>query len=191
MSMIIGIKDKGVVYLGVDSQRVRSRIKVYDFNESNCGIWKDENLPNGLIATVGEKRDRDIINTAKIIPEKDTKIDFSFVVREFTQNIIKELIEFKRIKPDDGITMKSRFMIAQEDKLFLVDFDAAVIEIEDFYAISDADEVAMGSLHSTVGEDPKERIIKAFRAAAKTNLYVGFPILLIDTKDMKQEIINF
>jgi ATP-dependent protease HslVU (ClpYQ) peptidase subunit len=191
MSMIIAIKHNGNIYFGADSQRVMSRMKTYNFNESNYNVWKNENLENGLIASVGQKRDRDIVYTSNVIPEKITELTHKYVVRVFTQNIINELIEFKRIKPDDGIEMKSRFMIAQKDKLFVVDFDGAVVEIDDFYAISDADEVAMGSLHTTVGQEPNERIIQAFRAAAKTNIYVGFPILLIDTKDMKKKIIDF
>ena len=188
--MIIAIKHNGNIYFGADSQRVMSRMKTYNFNESNYNVWKNENLENGLIASVGQKRDRDIVYTSNVI-QKNYWLTHKYVVRVFTQNIINELIEFKRIKPDDGIEMKSRFMIAQKDKLFVVDFDGAVVEIDDFYAISDADEVAMGSLHTTVGQEPNERIIQAFRAAAKTNIYVGFPILLIDTKDMKKKIIDF
>ena len=73
MSMIIAIKYNGNIYFGADSQRVMSRMKTYNFNESNYNVWKNKNLENGLIASVGQKRDRDIVYTSNVIPEKITE----------------------------------------------------------------------------------------------------------------------
>lgn len=62
---------------------------------------------------------------------------------------------------------ENRFIVGVEGRLFEIDESYAVCELTDgMVAIGSGVEFALGSLHSTVGEDPKIRVEKALAAAA-------------------------
>ena len=72
----------------------------------------------------------------------------------------------------------------------MINTDRAVIEIEDYVAIGSGADQAIGSLLSTEGQNPKERIVKAIKSSAASDIYVDYPIILSDTEDGDFEIVT-
>ena len=86
--------------------------------------------------------------------------------------------------------MESKYLFAYRDKLFLINSDGCVLEIDDYVAIGSGEDQAIGSLLSTEGEQPKTRIIKAIKASAASDIYVDYPIVVSDTKNTDFEVIT-
>lgn len=82
------------------------------------------------------------------------------------------------------------FFFAFKDKLYVIGRDRSVIEVDDYVAIGSGEDQAIGSLLSTEGDNPKERIVKAIKASAASDIYVDYPIILTDTEGTEFEIIT-
>ena len=85
--------------------------------------------------------------------------------------------------------LNSAFLFAYKDKLFLINNDLCVLEIDDYVSIGSGAPEAIRSLLSTEGEEARTRIIKAIKASAANDIYVDYPIVLSDTETTKFEII--
>ena len=73
------------------------------------------------------------------------------------------------------------FLVGYKSRLFTVYGDFQVAESLDKYdAIGAGSELALGSLYSTEGRDPKERIKRALEAAEKFNAAVRRPFHIIE-----------
>ena len=123
------------------------------------------------------------MNTMNLLNESTNK----YIV----PNLVRELKKVGFIKDENYIELvNSAFLFAYKDKLFLIDRDLCVLEINDYVAIGSGSPEAIGSLLSTEGEDPKTRIVKAIKASAANDIYVDYPIVLTDTETTKFEIIT-
>ena len=86
--------------------------------------------------------------------------------------------------------MESKYLFAFKDKLFIIGFDGSVIEVDDYIAIGSGESESIGSLLTTNSdEDPETRIIKAIKASAAHDIYVDYPIVLSNTKDLEFKVI--
>ena len=86
--------------------------------------------------------------------------------------------------------MDSELLFAYQDMLFVISQDGTVIEVDDCCSIGSCASEAIGSLSSTIGKSPEERIIKAIKASAAHDIYVDYPIVLSDTESTKFSIIT-
>jgi ATP-dependent protease HslVU (ClpYQ) peptidase subunit len=120
------------------------------------------------------------------------RVNYRFVVKYVVPEIIKTLKNYNFLKMSDDYldSLDSSFLFAYKDKLFLINYDCAVIEIEDYVAIGSGAQEAIGSLLSTEGEEPFSRIVKAIKASAASDIYVDYPIVVSDTQTTEFEVIN-
>ena len=187
MSVVVAIKENGKVTIGADSQCTRGGTRRTLSNPNNYKVWKVLDAENCLIAHVGLVREANIIRVARdLVPEmaqlKD-KVDFSFVVKRLVPRMFEELEEYRAIKKGDTPPeFESSFLFAYKDKLFYISGNATVIEIDDYVAIGSGECEAIGSLLSTEGEKCEERIKKAIKASAASDIYVDYPIVITDTE---------
>ena len=187
MSVVVAIKENGKVTIGADSQCTRGGTRRTLSNPNNYKVWKVLDAENCLIAHVGLVREANIIRVARdLVPEmaqlKD-KVDFSFVVKRLIPAMFEELEEYRAIKKGDTPPeFDSSFLFAYKDKLFYISGNATVIEIDDYVAIGSGECEAIGSLLSTEGEKCEERIKKAIKASAASDIYVDYPIVIADTE---------
>lgn len=195
MSIVVAIKEDGKCYIGSDSQVTLGGTRITLKNPNNYKIWKVPSVDNCLMASVGNLRDACIIRTMDdLITEYNVyknHISFDFVINKIVPDIIERLQKARYIKSDgvfDG--MDSSFLFAFEDQLYEINTDGSVIEIEDYVAIGSGKNEAIGSLLSTEGHSPEERIIKAIKASATHDLYVDYPIIMANTDDREFEIIT-
>lgn len=195
MSVVVAIKENGNVYIGADSQSTKGSTRITLRNPNNYKIWKVINSNNTLMASVGSARDANVIRVVPgIVDDYDefyNRVDYKFVVKYVAPNIVKELKKAGFLKNDDYLEfMDSAYLFAYRDKLFLIDRDLCVLEIDDYVAIGSGSSEAIGSLLSTEGEDPRTRIIKAIKASAANDIYVDYPIIITDTNTTEFEIIT-
>lgn len=195
MSVVVAIKKDGVVYLGADSQATRGGTRSSLSNPNNFKIWKVDGVDNCLMGHVGNLRDACVIRVMdNLVRDVDVIrgcIDFNYVVKRIAPCIIDELRSYSYLK--DGLFegMDSKFLFAFKDQLFVINSDGAVIEIDDCIAVGSGESESIGSLVTTTNEEnPKSRIIKAIKASATHDLYVDYPIVLVDTKDGEFDIVS-
>ena len=187
MSVVVAIKENGKVTIGADSQCTRGGTRRTLSNPNNYKIWKVLDAENCLFAHVGLVREANVIRVARdLVPEmaqlKDG-VDFSFVVKRLVPRMFFELEEYNAIKKGDNPpTFESSFLFAYKDRLFYISANATVIEIDDYVAIGSGECEAIGSLLSTEGEPCEDRIKKAIKASAASDIYVDYPIITTDTE---------
>ena len=187
MSVVVAIKENGKVTIGADSQCTRGGTRRTLSNPNNYKVWKVLDAENCLFAQVGLVREANIIRVARdLVPEmaqlKD-RVDFSFVVKRLVPRMFEELEEYRAIKRGDTPPeFESSYIFAYKDKLFYISGNATVIEIDDYVAIGSGECEAIGSLLSTEGEPCEERIKKAIKASAASDIYVDYPIVITDTE---------
>ena len=195
MSVVVAIKKDGVVYLGSDSQVTRGGTRTSLTNQNNFKIWKVKGVENCLMGHVGLLRDACVIRVMEnLVREIDVihdEVNFEYVVTRVVPKIIDVLKEFNYIETEGKFkNMESKYLFAFEDKLFVIGFDGSVIEVDDYIAIGSGECESIGSLLTTNNsDDPETRIIKAIKASAAHDIYVDYPIILSNTKDLEFKVI--
>jgi hypothetical protein len=90
----------------------------------------------------------------------------------------------------DGNFIPTRTVFAEGDKAYIVYGDGGHIELEDIYVSSCEDEAVM-ALYDLKGiDDPYKFIKEAFKTVEDIRRYVMFPVIVMNTKNNKIEIIN-
>ena len=195
MSVVVAIKKDGVVYLGSDSQVTRGGTRTSLTNQNNFKIWKVKGVDNCLMGHVGLLRDACVIRVMEnLVREIDVihdEVNFEYVVTRVVPKIIEELKFYNYLESEGKFKdMESRYLFAFEDKLFVIGFDGSVIEVDDYIAIGSGECESIGSLLTTNNnDDPETRIIKAIKASAAHDIYVDYPIILSNTKDLEFKVI--
>jgi ATP-dependent protease HslVU (ClpYQ) peptidase subunit len=77
--------------------------------------------------------------------------------------------------------MNTSYLFAFKDKLYEIDANGAVIEVETYTAIGSGANEALASLHTSEDEPTKERIRKAMKASCVNDIFVSEPIIIGDT----------
>jgi len=197
MSVIVAIKEKGKVYFGCDSQVSNSRSKFTLTNSNNFKIWKMKKFESiAMVGGVGSLRDINIIRVeSELIDElsfyKDI-IDFDYVVSRVVPKMFEILAKYERLSKDSDCIkyMNSSYLISIKSNIYEIGMDGSVIEVDDYTAIGSGQDIALGSLNTSLKLSPKERIIKAIQASCKTNLYVNYPIVITSTDSDEVTLIH-
>ena len=196
MSVVVAIKEGNKIYIGSDSQTTKGGTRSTLKNPNNYKIWKVDGSENCLMGHVGNVRDANIVRLMRsVIDDYDEfykRVDYRFVVKYLVPEIIKNLTEahYLTLTNDHLDFMDSSFLFAYKDQLFLINSDGCVIEIDDYVAIGSGSCEAIGSLLSTEGENPVQRVVKAIKASAANDIYVDYPIIISDTENTKFDVIT-
>lgn len=195
MSVVVAIKEGNKIYMGCDSQVTHGGTRVTLKNKNNYKIWNVLGVDNCLMGHVGRVREANAVRLIDdMVPEltaiKDN-VNYRFVVERVTSKIVSQLRRFGFCKDEQYFeSTESEFLFAYKDKLYDISPDTCVIEVDDCVAIGSGEDQAIGSLVSTVGEDPIVRIIKAIKASAASDIYVDYPIILTDTETNEFTVIT-
>ena len=195
MSVVVAIKENNKVYIGVDSQVTKGGTRTTLKNENNYKVWRVIGAPHCLMAQAGNLRDanvvrlmRDLVTDYNIYREH---IGFDFVVKKVVPDIVEELTRYNLLKDGEKTeVLDSSFLFAYKDQVWVIGQDKSVIEIEDYVSIGSGSDQAIGSLLSTEGQDPRQRIVKAIKSSAASDIYVDYPIILTDTENGEFDIIT-
>ena len=194
MSVVVAIKENGKVTIGADSQCTRGGTRRTLSNPNNYKVWRVLDSEHCLLAHVGLVREANVIRVARgLVPEltaiKDG-VDFAFVVKRLVPRMFDELEEYRVLKrsSESPDTFDSSFLFAYKDRLYYISSNGTVIEIDDYFAIGSGECEAIGSLLSTEGEPCEERIKKAIKASAASDIYVDYPIVVTDTESCEFKV---
>lgn len=192
MSVIVAVKDKktGEITVGCDSQVSCGNLKSNLKNNGYSKIWNYDQAGFTIIGGVGSLRDIQLIQTDDaLINEVDLTlkgIDYKFVVREFFTRIYDTMKTFNRLAVSEtGVVapvISSKFILIHQDNAWVIDFDGAVTEIDDYLVLGSGEEVAIGVLENNKSKKPKQRIEEAIQACADTTLYVNNKITYLKAK---------
>lgn len=170
MTCIIGLVDKGNVYIGGDSAGVSGL---------SVSIRADEKVFfNGpfLMGFTSSFRMGQLLRF-KFDPPKQTASvdDYKYMVTDFMDAVRKCFCDNGFGKTDEGGT----FLVGYKSKLYCVEADYQVgIQVKNYAAVGCGRDLALGSMYSTPTKKAEDRITLALTAASAFNAGVAPPYLI-------------
>lgn len=178
MTCIVAIAHKGKVHIGGDSAGVGAR---HDVNvRVDKKVFKNGDYIMGFC---GSFRMGQLLAYKFIPPEPHPDRDMlAFMVTDFVDAVRDCLKHGGFSKISDNEESGGDFIVGYKGHLFHLfeDFQVQAVA-DDFDAAGIAAELALGSLHSTRGKAPKERILKALSAAEHFSAAVKGPFTVLST----------
>jgi ATP-dependent protease HslVU (ClpYQ) peptidase subunit len=174
MTCIAALVDAGDVYIGGDSASVaghtiavRSDGKVFRSGEYLIGF--------GTSFRMGQ-----LLQHRLRLPEPPSGGELhTFMVRDFADAVRACLKEGGFAGEEDGSERGGHFLVGVRGRLFHVGGDYQVAEYASgFAAIGSGEDFALGSLHSTAGQPPLQRVLTALEAAERFAWAVRRPFLI-------------
>lgn len=192
MSVVIAIKDKenNRIVMGADKQGSQDNLKVGNMSK----IFKLDGYENICVGSVGMLNILQAVQYSDNLIDRATyyegNIDSKYLFNEFYPNIKSMLVDTGRLKAEDYTEpLENQFVVAINDKMWLVDGDGGVMEGDEYIVIGSGEEVAIGSLEATKTDLPKVRIEKAIKACSENTLYVNNKIDIL-TSEERYDIIE-
>jgi len=186
MTCIVGIAENGNTYIGADSfcsnlhgGYILATPKVFrvgDFLMASAGTLRDLQLLEHTFSPPKQYRDQGIME---------------FMCTSFV-SAVRTLVDMAgALVVEDGQEgMMSEFVIGYDGQLFKIQSDFSVLHVAEPYIASGSGwSFAVGSLHSTVGLPPTDRIAKALEAAAYYDPFVRPPFTLMSDCDVNPKIV--
>lgn len=197
MSVVVAIKDQDRVWVGCDSQVTTGYTKSIISPKSQMKIWKPIDDNEIIMGLVGDVRDNNILSTSNKWIDELTKLkdefNFKYVVRNIVPQIFRELNNYGRMKSKDGIqSIESTLIFTYKNQCYVIYNDGAVIEILDMMAIGSGSRLSAGTLNTIKNSNlsPKKILIEAIKSSCESDLYVNYPIIIMNTKDDEIDIIE-
>lgn len=202
MSVVLAIKSGDAIYLGTDSQVSYGGTKKLITNPTSFKIWRPVGHKHLIVGGVGALRDLNILSTVDVwfdevevtgSETKEFELDFSYVVRTLAPAIRAEL---ERYTPQGSEPSNSSFVFAYKDKCYEIAPCGSVNELAyegDFVAIGSGGTIttAVYSAIQDLEDMPlKEKMIRSLAQACEDDLYVSYPILLMDTASSHTEVFD-
>ena len=171
MTCIVGVVDKGTVYIGGDSAGV-SAYSITPRADKKVFINRDFAMGFTTSFRMGQ-----LLQYKLVPPDKPKKCsDYKFMVVDFVDAVKKCFKENDYGLPDKG----GCFLVGFNSNLYAIDDDFQVgINCMPFDSVGCGSEIAKGSLFSTVGKKPMDRVKLALKAAATLNGGVCAPFNIV------------
>ena len=187
MSVIVAIKQNGVVYMGADTQTTTSKTRMTGLNETAFKITKLENgMLIGFCGLVAAKQEILSIKNLFILNERG-EIDKKHIVN----NIVPKLADkLDAIGDEESGALDVSILIAHKNKLYKITSKLDVISLNNVGASGAGLGFSFYYLYAKTNLPIKQRILKSLAESAKRTESVGGPYVLIDTKNLQYEIID-
>ncbi len=176
MTCIVGIAENGKVYIGGDSAgvagldlTVRSDEKV--FLNGEC-----------LFGFTSSFRMGQLLRFSLNIPSRaENTDDYKYLVTSFIDSIRSTLKSGGYATTKDGGEVGGTFLLGYRGRLYCVYSDYQVGAAADgFWACGCGEQIANGSLFSTIGASPRLRIDTALKAAERFSAGVRGPFTILE-----------
>lgn len=195
MSVVVAIKDNDKIWVGCDSQVTAGYTK--STLKSQMKIWRVSDDDELIMGLVGDLRDANILSTAEEwieeLPKLKNEVNFKYIVRKIVPRIFRELNTFGRMRQKDNIqSIESGVIFAYKDNAFQIDSDGCVNEIDDVLIMGSGNRLCLGAWNRLKDKDvpAKDKLIEVIKSACESDLYVNYPIIIMNTKDKEVEIIE-
>ena len=184
MTCIVGLIDKGDIYMGGDSAGSTSH---------HTDIRADEKVfINGpmIFGFTSSFRMGQLLRYSLNIPKQSKKMDdYKYMVTLFINVVRNCLKKGGYAKKCDETETGGIFLVGYKNKLYCIEKDYQVAcSYKSYHAIGCGDSYAFGSLYTTQHKDyklPKERIMLALHAAEEFSPYVRAPFLIKELRRKK------
>lgn len=187
MSIIVAYKENNKVIVGCDSQATGGRCIYTLQNKNNFKIFKPLKNDDLIIGIVGNIRDTNLIyiedNLIDEIAILKDEINFKYIVNKLVPKIFEIMKRNERIRVKDGIieNMESQFLIAYKNNIYTIEGNGGVIEYNDYCAIGSGKDFAIGYLNEHKDYNTKNAVTNSIKSSIKSELHVGYPIVVMET----------
>jgi ATP-dependent protease HslVU (ClpYQ) peptidase subunit len=192
MSLVVGIKRNGYVYLGADTQITAGIRKTNYTQENNYKIIRYPNdILIGVVGSVASFMQIKYSDDVLKIP-KDKKLTKKLVLNYIVNPLYKQFKKNERITTNEkGIdSQEVTYMIAKHNQLFLVFTGGGIIEISDYVAIGSAERQAYQYLAQYNNVEPEVLIKNALSFSSAYDQGVSSPFILINTNSYEYELVR-
>jgi ATP-dependent protease HslVU (ClpYQ) peptidase subunit len=176
VTCVVGLVDSGQIHMGADSAGVAGWFSVARADEKV--------FINGqfLMGFTDSFRMGQLLRYSLVPPERHADVPvFRYMVTAFVDAVRTCLKAGGFAEKDKERESAGTFLVGFEGRLFEMSNDYQVGENTHGYAaVGCGRELAMGSLHSTQGRGPRERVLMALAAAAEFNGGVRPPFVVLD-----------
>ena len=180
--------------MGADTQTSRGdRDKITSLGENNLKITR---MPHGiLLGHAGAVRVTQILACHKDWFEElgDEPLTKRFLVMRIIPRYYRELKERDLLDAEDStVQYGGGFIVAQGDRIFVLNGDFSVDEVPSFVSIGCGQDAAnlVRQTRAKDGAFEREETLLALRLSASVDRAVGAPFVLIDTKDLQFEYVK-
>lgn len=174
MTCVVGLVQKGRVYLGVDSAAVQG------WTRRPSQVSKVFRRGPFLIGYTTSFRMGQLLEHHLTVPaQKDTQTDMSFMVTLFIESVRVLLKEKGFTKIESNTEKGGQFLVAYRKHLYTIESDFQVGHmVEQFDAIGSGAEFALGAMKALEKTAPMARVRKALEIAANYNMGVCGPFTI-------------
>lgn len=171
MTCVVALKDNGKIYMGADSAGVAG-LSIQTRKDPK--IYKVGSM---LIGFTSSFRMGQLLGYSLDVPDHDPRVPIEkYMATVFVDAIRTTLKEGGYTTVDNNEERGGTFIVAYQDRTFRIENDFQVGEVTDDYtAIGCGEDIALGSLYTSVGQEPNSRILLALEAAAKFSAGVRAP----------------
>ena len=187
MSVIVAVKENGVVYMGSDTQTTMGRKKRNGLNETAFKIHRLENRM--LVGFCGK-----VAATHEILSMRDVFVldqNGELNKKHIVNHIIPKLIDkMEQIGDVECGGLEVSILLAYKDKLYKITAALDVVCLSKCGTSGCGQRYVNYYLQEGTDLPVKDRILKALMESAKRSDAVGGPYVLIDTQGLEYEIID-
>ena len=187
MSVIVAIKENGVVYMGADAQTTTGSFKSVSTGAASVKISK---LKGGILAGFCGKvaSKQEILATDGIFTlDSEGRLTKEHIVRHVIPKLLDKLDVFG---DEETGELAVSILLAHKDSLFHITSDRCVFNVTDHMSTGAGAPFTRYALYSTEGQAPRDRILLALGESAKRCESVCAPFVLIDTENLEYEIVG-
>lgn len=178
MTCIVGVVDKGKVFIGGDSAGVDSNFSLVQRRDRK--VFVNGHYAFGFTSSfrMGQLL---AYSLSPPNPPDDNASLYGFMVTEFIDSIRHCLLSGGVAEKKDEVETGGSFLVAVAGRLFNISDDYQVGEsIHSFDACGCGEDIALGSLYSTREvKDPRKRIVAALNAAETFSAGVRAPFHIV------------
>jgi ATP-dependent protease HslVU (ClpYQ) peptidase subunit len=183
VTCVVGLVDKGTVYIGSDSGAVSG---------SNLIVRADEKVfHNGpcLIGFASSFRMGQLLRYKFTPPPRAPHTDvFSYMATDFVDAVRECLKSGGYARQESGKETGGDFLVAYGGRLFYIASDFQVGEAAaDYYVIGSGAQVALGALYVSEQMASKKRVLTALEAAEQFNTDVHHPFKVMQLDENADE----
>ena len=178
MTCIVGLVDKKSVWIGGDSAgsngyqiRIRKDTKVFQIGDFLIGYTTSFRMGQLLRFSTPPKHD-------------DKSEPYHFMVNTFVPWLRDLFRSGGFLTIENNVERGGFFLVGFANRLFAIEADFQVAEQSiGFHAVGSGDDVALGSLWSTKGMEPRKRLLTALKASTEFCSGVRPPFKILKLKE--------
>ena len=180
MTCIVGIERKGKVFIGADSAGT--------FGNLSQRVLSDKKVflnGNVLIGVCGLPKVMDLLHHRVKFPKQKVGTSREFVSRTLIPFIQSALEGADCLQKHNGdVSFEGALLVGYAGKLYNIESNLQIVtSAYGFDSVGSGSDIAIGSLHATVGDrNVERRILKALEASAINNAGVRPPFTILSVK---------